>query len=341
MLILDKIKVSEIIEDLKYILEYDLNFMDLEGVIIASTSSSRIGTTHLIAQKCIETKQIISITKQDQNRECKNGINAPLVIDNKVVGVIGITGPVDEVEKYIHVIVKMTQRQIINQLDTELHNMRIRQHENFVNQIINNQQNEALNLNNSKYQIAIFKVDNSINVMSDIIKKKFKCFVKKDQELLIVIAENNDILLIVEQLLTNYELLISKVINSASNIQKLLIQMFKIMNCGVSKNKINYFNDYLFELLITNDFSIDQDSIFDSFYSNFTQAKLLEMKPVIVDYYENNRALQLVAKKHSMHANSVKYKLTTIRDESGLDYTDFKDSLVIYYAFKNLPCLLR
>lgn len=76
-----------------------INIMDMEGIIIASTERKRIGTFHSGAKKVAETGQDLAIAKQDVHLYvgAKEGYNMPLIVQNQMVGVIGIYGNPSEV----------------------------------------------------------------------------------------------------------------------------------------------------------------------------------------------------------------------------------------------------
>ncbi|NLY08928.1 MAG: hypothetical protein GXZ11_03385, partial [Tissierellia bacterium] len=52
---------SQIVNNIKGIINQDLNFMDRRGVIIASTDPNRVNTFHEAAKACVDRKKIIVI----------------------------------------------------------------------------------------------------------------------------------------------------------------------------------------------------------------------------------------------------------------------------------------
>lgn len=101
-----QIEVAQnIVERMKNIIHQEINFFSIKGVIIASTDPSRIGqTNHEGASTILKTKESVIIEYDNQYIGAKQGINLPVTIQNKIVGVIGITGKKEEVLQYGEII---------------------------------------------------------------------------------------------------------------------------------------------------------------------------------------------------------------------------------------------
>ena len=106
---LDPQIAETIVTNLKGIINHEINLFDTTGTIIASTDRSRIGTSHDGARLVISTKQTISIDDDHEYKGAKHGINVPVIFNDSVVAVIGITGKREEVEPFGNVIRKMTE----------------------------------------------------------------------------------------------------------------------------------------------------------------------------------------------------------------------------------------
>ncbi len=74
---------------------YNVNIIDARGVIIASGDKARLGQTHEGALRALETGEPFEVAEDDGAQ--KTGINLPFAVDGEVIGVVGITGPLDEV----------------------------------------------------------------------------------------------------------------------------------------------------------------------------------------------------------------------------------------------------
>ena len=108
--IISRTQMQNIVDEMKETIHKDINIMDETGYIIASTDVQRIGMYHSGAQKIISQKvdQLI-VYEEDLYDGMKEGINLPIVIENEIVGVVGITGKADEVAIFGKIIQKMAE----------------------------------------------------------------------------------------------------------------------------------------------------------------------------------------------------------------------------------------
>ena len=108
MLKLDKIQANKIVEKLMADIPYNINIMDERGKIIASGDSARIGERHRGAERAINERKNIEIYK-DTSLE-KKGTNEPIILNDHILGVVGISGEPDEVRKFTDRRIKYTTR---------------------------------------------------------------------------------------------------------------------------------------------------------------------------------------------------------------------------------------
>ena len=106
---LDPQIAKTIVANLKDIIQHEINLFDTTGTIIASTDTTRVGTSHDGARLAVSTRETVTIDSEHEFRGAKHGINVPVIFNNSVVAVIGITGERTEVEPFGNVIKKMTE----------------------------------------------------------------------------------------------------------------------------------------------------------------------------------------------------------------------------------------
>ena len=128
-------RARQIVTEIKAIIHYDLNLMDGEGRIIASTDPTRAGQLHMGARRVIEERlDVLAVEEDDELRGMRRGINLPVVLDGVLTGVIGITGEPAEVTVYGSVIQKMVELMIAEIRQQELANLCETARFNFVEQ---------------------------------------------------------------------------------------------------------------------------------------------------------------------------------------------------------------
>ncbi len=99
-----------IVTELSEIISENINLMDENSVIIASTDRKRIGTFHGGSREIMKRhlKELI-ITGEDEYAGSLPGVNVPIEIDGKIVGVVGITGRFQDIEKYGKIVKQMAE----------------------------------------------------------------------------------------------------------------------------------------------------------------------------------------------------------------------------------------
>lgn len=129
---------QDIVDKTMSILEKNINIMDENGVIIGSGDKSRLNQFHEGAAKVIKEGKKLEIYSKDINHlmGAKPGINLPIEHNNKIIGVVGITGEPNEVSPFGEVI-KMTVEMMLQQ-EFLLKELQLEQQarENFIHDLI-------------------------------------------------------------------------------------------------------------------------------------------------------------------------------------------------------------
>jgi len=129
---------QNIVEKTMSILGKNINIMDQNGVIIGSGDKSRLNQFHEGAAQVIKEGKKLEIYSKDINHlvGAKPGINLPIEHNNKIIGVVGITGEPDEVSPFGEVI-KMTVEMMLQQ-EFLLKELQLEQQarENFIHDLI-------------------------------------------------------------------------------------------------------------------------------------------------------------------------------------------------------------
>ena len=99
-----------IVQEMKAAAGCDINLMDDTGRILASTDPARMGQVHAGAKALLEQGLDRLVVHEDAPQQgTRRGINLPIRMDGRAVGVIGITGAPEQVEALGGVIQHMTE----------------------------------------------------------------------------------------------------------------------------------------------------------------------------------------------------------------------------------------
>lgn len=101
---------QQIVNEISTIIKQHINIMDSRGFIIASTDPSRIGNFHEGAKKILdEHLDEFYVTHEEETSTTREGLNLPIVYDDEIIGVVGITGEYKQVYNYGQIVKKMTE----------------------------------------------------------------------------------------------------------------------------------------------------------------------------------------------------------------------------------------
>ena len=106
---IDPATAQTIVDNLKDVIEYNINFFDTDGTMVASTDPSRIGSFHDAARQAAVDCRTVAVDRRHPYQGARDGVNVPVVLNDAVVAVIGITGPVNKVGALGGIIERMTE----------------------------------------------------------------------------------------------------------------------------------------------------------------------------------------------------------------------------------------
>ena len=83
-----------------------INIMNTDGIIIASSDRSRVGSYHHGAKEAVQKGSAVNIYKNqlEYYHGAKEGCNMPLRVNGVIVGVVGIYGNPDEIQELAHLL---------------------------------------------------------------------------------------------------------------------------------------------------------------------------------------------------------------------------------------------
>ena len=100
---------TQIVDTVHDVCGHDINFINKNGIIYASTNTSRIGSFHEIGKKAADTGTVIEVLESEHYKGTSAGVNIPVTHNGYLIAVIGISGSPDEVRKYAYLAEKITR----------------------------------------------------------------------------------------------------------------------------------------------------------------------------------------------------------------------------------------
>ena len=90
-------QASQILREMKSLVHHDINLIDTQGVIFASTNPAREGQFHPGALRILREGLSELNVRENDGSGMQPGVNLPIYLDGQLEGVIGITGDPAEV----------------------------------------------------------------------------------------------------------------------------------------------------------------------------------------------------------------------------------------------------
>lgn len=322
---LSKKIAQKIVNEMMKTIPYNINIMNKDGVIIGSGQIDRIGNIHEGAKKAIDKKYTNEVFNEEEGM--KQGVNEPIIINDNVIGVIGITGDLEEVRKFSK-LVSATAILLIEQAkaNEEIQNREINK-QNFYHELCHRKlvYDESFLKRAQYYGLDLIKKINVVLVEGDIRAKDFMKFCKK--QLHYCFLENKRTVFFViddehcKSLLNNLKDIkeISKI--SVGGKEKILSISLEKAELAMEFGKkikptsliYNYDNLKFFINLIykEKEYPVSLFSNMNKYGNNIELIQTLQV------YIEKNGDINKVAKTLNIHRNTLNYRLEKIEKLTG------------------------
>src|SRR5690625_2287183 len=136
-----------IVEKTNEIIEFPISIMDEKGLIIGSSDKTRLGKFNTAAVSALRKKEITYFESDDikQFENTYPGVGVPIVINQKVVGLLGIIGVPKEVEKYGLLLKSHVELMCHEYLKKEKNELESKTINNFIHYLLTSDGNQNLN----------------------------------------------------------------------------------------------------------------------------------------------------------------------------------------------------
>ena len=354
---------QKIVESLKNTIEQDINFIDTNGIIIASTNQKRINSLHEGALACIKEGKTIAIESDIQYTGSKKGVNLPVKFQKEIIGVIGISGELSVVEKYGNIIKKMTEILLKEEWINENQSADIENKKLIIESVLNDNTHELdflpKNLVSDAKCIATTKIDYEPLDFST--RKNLIRFAEsnyKNNNVLTAFLQNEFVLIYIDSNYQDIQDHLNRLVNHAlnsydleltfgvsnnyynlSNSKAFYLQALKSRKWSENKgnqNPIIFYRDMELGLLIT---SLDDKDIYEFSYKvlkNINLDELKEYQELFKLYGKHNGSISAIADEMFMHKNTIQYRLNKLESMTGYNPRNYNDYLVLWFAFFSL-----
>lgn len=345
---------QQIVNSTKAIVGKDVNYINLSGIIIASTNPKRVGEFHEIGYQVIKNSESAVVNEDAIYKGTRKGINYPIFVEGKVVGVIGITGDPEEVSQYGFLLTKISEI-FIKEYLLELGSINDRQRTNklLLSLLYHDtedvtelaKENEFdLTQRHAVIQILINKRCNQSNL--NMIEKEVIGEIKANKIGLFTYIYPNEIVCLIDQKQYSklnqkfeaYEKKYQSILNIGIGTPEDIDAIHISYHFAKIATKHSLENERVFtlaenmnlELLIA---SLEQ-KIKDQYCKKILGKLCEEDIELLKIYFRNELSLKQTAEDLFIHKNTLQYRLNHIKEKSGFDPRTFKEAVVLYLAIR-------
>ncbi len=353
---LSKQTAQKIVDAVKDVCGFDINFINNKGIVFASTDESRIGDFHEIGKKVIETQQTVEVQADNRFYGTHKGVNIPFIYNGEAIAVIGISGNPDDVRQYAILAQKITSL-ILREQETDSLNYGRKNQVNYIiraltgNAEINHHYlleflsgyNLTLEMPcrtiliklNARYHIANLSfIENHIYQIFDQIPAAIYTFNFPNEYVLILPDEQyQKCHSIFDTLATNYKQIISIGIGHQCLLKK---QAKSYDAAQIALNSLSgETNIALFDNL---DLEILLSCVTKNAKEKYLQKTISKLDPedlqLLKIYFSTDMSLKNTSEILFLHKNTLQYKLNRIETLSGYNPRHFRDAVTLYLALK-------
>lgn len=354
---INKKVASQIADTVKDVCGQDINFIDEQGIIYASTNPERLGDFHEVGLEVAKTHVTIEVMENMNYKGTQNGVNIPVFHNGDLLSVIGITGKPEEVRQYAYLALRITKL-LIREQELEAFNRSQKERNDFIvrtllkGEITNREYlSECLNelkidekvllrviviklntahreINISLLEERLYRLFHSTNVLlySYNYPNEYVVIVKEDMA--------KEVIQKIDAFAESNEGLVRIGVGSVQKLYHLAASYnageVAIKSLNGSKERLAEFDKLDIEMII--------GSLENNIRENYLEKALSRLSKEDIEllriYYQENMSLTATCQKLFLHKNTLQYKLDRIGKISGYNPRNFKDAVVLYIAGK-------
>ena len=351
---------NEIVSRAMAIIHHNVNVIDHHGQIIASGERHRLGEQHEIAREVIRTGKRISIHNAAEAARFKNvhpGINHPIVVDDRVVMVVGVSGDPAVISRYAELAILTAELLVRQSLEMREVNWRQRLRDTLFAQYLEHgeaaQGQEALRrLAELGFTLAtpvvpvVVMVEVAQQHLSDVLGTLLSEFSQQAGVKEVILLGSNEILIlgsvkedqeallgrigfILSNQISHYHIGVGVRADSAPDIREAIQFARSVIEVGSKvqpQRQVYYFREMAMLCLFR---VLENSYMFNFFNNNVRQLLEHDSGEALLDtldcFINNNAEVGKTSQQLGIHRNTLAYRLAQIKKQIQLDPMVFTD----------------
>lgn len=354
---IDQSLAQQIVSTVKDVCGQDINFINPNGIITASTNEKRIGTYHEIGQKAASTGEIIEVDDDYGFVGTRKGINLPIYYNHNLISVVGISGEPAVVRKYAYLAERIT-RLLIRERELNAHNRNRDEKKQFtIHALLSNESVNQVYLTDclkefhvnliTKKRVILIRtnhihnpadmplMDQKVEYLFHTMSEELFTFNYPNEYLAIVDSDGFDRTnFMLKKFASDYGTLLKVAIGKESSLYRLAasFQSAQIAwkSIADSTESFTIFDNMILEIIL----SAISDAAKEEFLKKTISGLEKEELSLLRIYLEEDMSLLAASERLFLHKNTVQYKLNRIFDKTGFNPRRFQDAVLFYLALK-------
>lgn len=336
------------------IIHHNVNVIDHQGIIIASGENHRIGERHEVAYEVIKSRQRITVETSQQAAKYQNvqpGINHPIIVDDRVVMVIGISGNPVAIGRYAELAILAAELLIKQSLDIREINWQYRIRDLLIKQyleldnaerekdILSQLRQQDISLDAALVPLLVNietggnlqgkTIDNILNEMSKILQSQKVILLSHDEILLLVSNPKRSDLIVdkinafLETQLSHYTIAVGVESNEPETFRRSIFMLKEML--GHAKSSYPDLRVVTGKrLAFCGLLSEAKNSHFTLYYHHHLNKMLAQnsgqtLLKTLTAYIDNNAEINATSQRLGIHRNTLSYRLHQIKELTSLD----------------------
>ena len=370
---ISKNSAQQIVDEIGELVHQNINLMNEKGYIIASNDRSRIGKFHEGAYMVINkhlSELYIDCEMEKNMQQVRHGINLPILVDDELQGVVGITGSYDEVIQYGQIVKKMAAILVKERLRIDRERLDMRVLTRFLEEWIfsDNLTNHyslverglelGIDITQPRRCIVLSAKDLYIYTKSldgqDIlekIEKQVNKFLSRYPDSIILRNGGRQIILLYDRSTEQ----IIEIVNSMraylyeknqievvvgidginNNVHTAYIQANRAWNVAFQySDRLATYQNLSIELVFDQIPYHEKISYVRKVFKNYTNEKISIAFTILKAYFDAEGSINEAANKLFIHKNTLQYKLSKIASETGFDVRKPSNAPALFVAIQ-------
>ena len=362
---ISKRQAEDIIKNLKSVIQEDINFINPNGTIVASSDESRVGSFHEGAVKVTQTKQPLIISSDYDYQGAKRGINLPVFYEQNLIAIVGITGEASDIIQFSNVIVKMSEI-LIKENFLNVQKQFKRENNRVIMELITKGKfnpeilsikMDELSYDVSKYKYFLIAELSNFDMQNIELSNMIYNSIEKRISIESILARSESKFMLLSQE-DNYQ----ELVNQIKSIKIYVENKYRVkITIGISE-KIKCIDDFYTaykqaDMVVHIETHKDSgllkqfdgsslEFLFQSLAShtnmdfpnrvlaNLSDEDIIEIRSLISNYIKHNGSINQVSEALFIHKNTVQYRLNKIASMTGYNPRHLEDLISLYIALE-------